>query len=675
MADVKNRSAEQLLSDLHQKRLQQALDEFSEDKTRMAVGRLLEEYVDDGGKSYFDGKKDETLCLADDDEYIEQVSSIEPKDDESEASKENRKGGFFAEALSKLAEKLKTEEPEDFEDEFGDDSENGEDESEADADLADGTSKGFEMPVEGLDDGLDEGLDDGLNEASKEEASRESTDSAAGIEEEESVPPVSPGIFDTAKLSGADISDIEERLERVNLKPAVMDFADPDEVLKEILGDIEPKAEKTKVQGESSEGAKKEKKAEKTDSLDDIPDDELQLGDLVDEIVKSENDGDIEEAPKAEEKEEAPEAEESTITVTSVPAENESEGSVDMSDAEGYSKEDYPTKFKEKDNNKNTYVAEKTVVLDKPLIGPEQTAEDKAADDAQPLSQEDEDMTKEEEVLDAIKTETEAEAEEYIPSRRRRFAEEKKNKKKKKFVEEPVEEDIDDIEADESDTDDLEEEKPKKGLFGFGKKKKKKDEEYDESEEEIEDEYDEEYDEDEDYDDEDDYEDYDDEYYGKSSPVKKFFIGALFVILVVAVTALAAMCYSYKSQLDSTRAQLSKLTGGETEETTAVVVEDTTLAPTTEVTTQAQTEATTQAAVSAGNTQAVQIVNGDGTASNATGATASGTTYTVKSGDTGTKICVSVYGEYTPENWSKILKANNMNENSTYYPGQELIIP
>ena len=75
------------------------------------------------------------------------------------------------------------------------------------------------------------------------------------------------------------------------------------------------------------------------------------------------------------------------------------------------------------------------------------------------------------------------------------------------------------------------------------------------------------------------------------------------------------------------------------------------------------------------NTQAVQIVNSDGTSSNLTGATASGTTYTVKSGDTGEKICKSVYGEYTKENWSKILKANNMNESSTYHPGQELIIP
>ena len=46
MAEQKNKSAEQLLSDLHQKRLEQALNEFNADKTRMAVGRLLEEYVD-----------------------------------------------------------------------------------------------------------------------------------------------------------------------------------------------------------------------------------------------------------------------------------------------------------------------------------------------------------------------------------------------------------------------------------------------------------------------------------------------------------------------------------------------------------------------------------------------------------------------------------------------------
>ena len=154
----------------------------------------------------------------------------------------------------------------------------------------------------------------------------------------------------------------------------------------------------------------------------------------------------------------------------------------------------------------------------------------------------------------------------------------------------------------------------------------------------------------------------------------------MIVILVVAVTALAAMCYSYKSQLDSTREQLNKIAGNNTEETTALVEDITSEITTQEVTvatTEKVTESATTAIVNSGNnnTQAVQIVNSDGTSSNLTGATASGTTYTVKSGDTGEKICKSVYGEYTKENWSKILKANNMNESSTYHPGQELIIP
>ena len=78
MAEQKNKSAEQLLSDLHQKRLEQALNEFNADKTRMAVGRLLEEYVDDGGQSYFDGaQKDATLYFVDDD-YMDKVREIFP---------------------------------------------------------------------------------------------------------------------------------------------------------------------------------------------------------------------------------------------------------------------------------------------------------------------------------------------------------------------------------------------------------------------------------------------------------------------------------------------------------------------------------------------------------------------------------------------------------------------
>lgn len=36
-----------------------------------------------------------------------------------------------------------------------------------------------------------------------------------------------------------DLNDIEERLEKVHLKPAAMEFADPDEVIKEILGETE----------------------------------------------------------------------------------------------------------------------------------------------------------------------------------------------------------------------------------------------------------------------------------------------------------------------------------------------------------------------------------------------------------------------------------------------------
>lgn len=718
MAEQKNKSAEQLLSDLHQKRLEQALNEFNADKTRMAVGRLLEEYVDDGGQSYFDGaQKDATLYFVDDD-YMDKVSDVEPKDEDK--PKKEKKGGFFAGALSKLAEKMKTEEPDDYEDEFPDEIEEYKDDKEDDVNLIDGTNKGFDMPAP------------------------EDLEPVAPIEEEEAVPPVKPSIFDTAKLSSMDLNDIEERLEKVHLKPATMEFADPDDVLKEILGETEEEEKKEEPKEEIKPVKKENRKIhKKKDSLDDISVDDIGLGNIVNKIAeeeelknKEEKTEDVQEIEEPEtvnetveeepvqeattdEVEETPEVEdvasedtepvgESTITVTSVPEESINNVADEMEEQENHTQEDYPTKFKEKNDNKNTYVAEKTVILDKPLIDASEVisddnltaTEDNEAEETQPVSQEDNDMTKEEEVLNAITTETEAEVEEdVIPSRRRRFIEEKKKGKKK--PEEPVEEEIDDedLEEDEYEDDfDDTEDKPKKGLFGLFKKKKKEDEEDDddfedddeeieENDEEAEDKSEhndktEDYDKDEDLDEEDDDEDYDDfdDEYRKGSGLKKFFIGALFVILVVAVTALAAMCYSYKLQLDSTREQLNKMAGNNTEETTAIV-EDITSEITTQATTVATTEAVTESATTAvvssgnNNTQAVQIVNSDGTSSNLTGATASGTTYTVKSGDTGEKICKSVYGEYTKENWSKILKANNMNESSTYHPGQELIIP
>lgn len=715
MAEQKNKSAEQLLSDLHQKRLEQALNEFNADKTRMAVGRLLEEYVDDGGQSYFDGaQKDATLYFVDDD-YMDKVSDVEPKDEDK--PKKEKKGGFFAGALSKLAEKMKTEEPEDYEDEFPEEVEEYKDDKDDDVNLIDGTNKGFDMPAP------------------------EDLEPIAPIEEEEAVPPVKPSIFDTAKLSSMDLNDIEERLEKVHLKPATMEFADPDDVLKEILGETEEEEKKEEPKEEIKPVKKENRKIhKKKDSLDDISVDDIGLGNIVNKIAeeeelknKEEKTEDVQEIEEPEtvnetveeepvqeattdEVEETPEVEdvasedtepvgESTITVTSVPEESINNVADEMEEQENHTHEDYPTKFKEKNDNKNTYVAEKTVILDKPLIDASEVisddnltaTEDNEAEETQPVSQEDNDMTKEEEVLNAITTETEAEVEEdVIPSRRRRFIEEKKKGKKK--PEEPVEEEIDDedLEEDEYEDDfDDTEDKPKKGLFGLFKKKKKEDdddfedddEEIEENDEEAEDKSEhndktEDYDKDEDLDEEDDDEDYDDfdDEYRKGSGLKKFFIGALFVILVVAVTALAAMCYSYKLQLDSTREQLNKMAGNNTEETTAIV-EDITSEITTQATTVATTEAVTESATTAvvssgnNNTQAVQIVNSDGTSSNLTGATASGTTYTVKSGDTGEKICKSVYGEYTKENWSKILKANNMNESSTYHPGQELIIP
>ena len=437
-------------------RLQEMLFHYSDDIVKAPVHNtqtLLEEYVDDGGQSYFDGaQKDATLYFVDDD-YMDKVSDVEPQDENK--PKKEKKGGFFAGALSKLAEKMKTEEPDDYEDEFPDEIEEYKDDKEDDVNLIDGTNKGFDMPAP------------------------EDLEPVAPIEEEEAVPPVKPSIFDTAKLSSMDLNDIEERLEKVHLKPATMEFADPNDVLKEILGETEE--EKKEEPKEEIKPVKKENRKvhKKKDSLDDISVDDMGLGNIVNRIAEEElknkeekpeetssveevetddnsevsvdtNTEDVQEIEEPETEieavEEAPVQEvatdeveetsdvedvasedtepigESTITVTSVPEESINNIADEIEEHENHTEEDYPTKFKEKDDNKNTYVAEKTVILDKPLIDASEvisddnltSAEDNEAEETQPVSQEDNDMTKEEEVLNAITTETEAEVEEDV---------------------------------------------------------------------------------------------------------------------------------------------------------------------------------------------------------------------------------------------------------------------
>mgnify|MGYP000234823941 FL=1 len=306
---------------------------------------------------------------------------------------------------------MKTEEPEDYEDEFPEEVEEYKDDKDDDVNLIDGTNKGFDMPAP------------------------EELESVAPIEEEEAVPPVKPSIFDTAKLSSMDLNDIEERLEKVHLKPATMKFADPDEVIKEILGETEKEEtpEKTEEPKEDIKPAKKENRKihKKKDSLDDISVDDIGLGNIVNKIAEEEELKNKEEKPEetsnieevetedntevsadtsteektedvqeieepetvnetveeepvqeatTDEVEETPEVEdvasedtepvgESTITVTSVPEESINNVADEMEEQENHTQEDYPTKFKEKNDNKNTYVAEKTVILDKPLIG------------------------------------------------------------------------------------------------------------------------------------------------------------------------------------------------------------------------------------------------------------------------------------------------------------------
>ncbi len=255
-------------------------------------------------------------------------------------------------------------------------------------------------------------------------------------------------------------------------------------------------------------------------------------------------------------------------------------------------------------------------------------------------------------------------------------------------------EEYEEYEYDDDEYDDDEEYEEKKGgLFSvFKKNKHSYDDEDDEEYEDLE-EYDEEYD-DEEYDDE-----YDDDDYDESAvSVRKIFHIIFVVLLICAVAALAAMCYSYKNNYDSARQQIEQLQG-EGGTSTAEQINELKAQVEQLKAENAQlkngrtggnnTEGSGSGAAgegSAANASAdAQAAGGIQTADGApssvvddtSGATSSnsGGTYTVQAGDnTGVKLCTNVYGQYTPELWNKLCQANGKS-GSDFVVGEEIIVP
>ncbi len=280
--------------------------------------------------------------------------------------------------------------------------------------------------------------------------------------------------------------------------------------------------------------------------------------------------------------------------------------------------------------------------------------------------------------------------EEAVPRRRRSHSadvsEQKPKKKPAPPVEEEEDDDYDDFDEDLDDDYEYDEDDEKGGLFSIFRKKRS-DEEYDEDED-----YDEEYD-DEEYDDEDEYDDFDDDEYEESAlSVKKIFHVILVVILICAVAALAAMCYSYKNNYDSAKKQIEdQLQSSEDGKSPAEQINELKAQVEQLKEENEKLKSGTAGASAADTTGAGSSENtpgsgsGDTTAdgapssvvddtSGATGAN-SGSTYVVQAGDnTGVKLCRNIYGEYTPELWQKLCEANGKS-GTDFVVGEEIIVP
>ncbi|MBQ7266269.1 MAG: hypothetical protein IJS61_09235 [Firmicutes bacterium] len=115
------------LAEERNRRLEEALRSYSPDQTREAVGRLLEEYIDESGKNYFSpDTKNPTLYFGEDD-YIKEVDTHKPQ-----AENEEKKPGIMDWLFNREKHTSKDEEEEeDYEEEED----------------INGSEKGFEMPA------------------------------------------------------------------------------------------------------------------------------------------------------------------------------------------------------------------------------------------------------------------------------------------------------------------------------------------------------------------------------------------------------------------------------------------------------------------------------------------------------------------------------------------------
>lgn len=281
------------------------------------------------------------------------------------------------------------------------------------------------------------------------------------------------------------------------------------------------------------------------------------------------------------------------------------------------------------------------------------------------------------------------EEEEYIPRRRRSDnKDKKKSKKKQEEYEEEIEvdddyddedyDDYDDYDDDDDyyDDDDYEEVKKKKFFGFFSRKNRDDDEEYDDDDFD-----DEEYDDDDYYDDE-DYDDYEER---GSVPVKKIFNIILIVLLVCAVAVLLALCMNYKNLYESTRSQVEQGISQQDSELQAELeslkTENEALkadvqrlgggSPISENSNEVTTRNATGTAAMTPD-EAAQASGNDSSSSDSSNL--EGKSYTVKSGDTAQKITIGVYGEYTPELWEKLKKANGKSD-TDWIAGENVVVP